>query len=758
MRFVRKGGVWKNTEDEILKAAVMKYGKNQWARISSLLVRKSAKQCKARWYEWLDPSVKKTEWTREEEEKLLHLAKIMPSQWRSIAAIVGRTSTQCLEHYTKLLDQAQAMEDARATGSSSSSSAPAAAAAAAVSSVEELRKLRPGEIDMNPETKPARPDPVDMDEDEKEMLSEARARLANTKGKKAKRKAREKQLEEARRLAVLQKRRELKAAGIQFKGPSHQSLNRRKRKEMDYNAEIPLHRPTPAGFFDTGDEDQEMKRRRADTSFLGRTLKELDGRRRDELEEQERKKDAKRQALMKKHDLPAYVAQIAKLNDPQLQRARPALSLPAPQVTDRELRDLAALTGGETPLTTSTTTGLMMTPYAAAAAAAGLTPMRTPRAAAGRDALVLEAQNLLALERSQTPLAGGENAYLHPSDVAGAARHIQTPNALLLAQATPRATTTTTPTPTPRRALRDEFGINVGGGGFESTPAQADQQEEHVRRALRASLSVLPQPTNEYALALPPQVPTEPPAGPVDQIVPDADDVAQWEREARARDAQAAFRRLSTVLQRPELPVPAPVSAPVAFVGADAEPDVHAEMLTMLRHDASRPAASSIALDDDLMAQARALVDDEAGSVVPVFDVGAWERRHATALWLAQDGRFATTAEERVRARQDEFDRLRQRCARLRADADAAEQRAASGDAGALRERVRARSTELVQLHRTYEQALIDRACFDDIARCEAEAIPARIATLRREADRVVAAEGRLQDEYSEVQAGPVTA
>jgi hypothetical protein len=52
-----------------------------------------------------------------------------------------------------------------------------------------------------------------MDDDEKEMLSEARARLANTRGKKAKRKAREKQMEEARRLASLQKKRELKAAG-----------------------------------------------------------------------------------------------------------------------------------------------------------------------------------------------------------------------------------------------------------------------------------------------------------------------------------------------------------------------------------------------------------------------------------------------------------------------------------------------------------------------------------------------------------------
>jgi pre-mRNA-splicing factor CDC5/CEF1 len=65
------------------------------------------------------------------------------------------------------------------------------------------RRLRAGEIDPNPETKACRPDPIDMDEDEREMLQECRARLANTKGKKAKRKAREKQLEEARRLAQL---------------------------------------------------------------------------------------------------------------------------------------------------------------------------------------------------------------------------------------------------------------------------------------------------------------------------------------------------------------------------------------------------------------------------------------------------------------------------------------------------------------------------------------------------------------------------
>ena len=35
----------------------------------------------------------------------------MPTQWRTIAPIVGRTATQCLERYQKLLDEAEAKEN-----------------------------------------------------------------------------------------------------------------------------------------------------------------------------------------------------------------------------------------------------------------------------------------------------------------------------------------------------------------------------------------------------------------------------------------------------------------------------------------------------------------------------------------------------------------------------------------------------------------------------------------------------------------------
>ncbi|XP_027758050.1 cell division cycle 5-like protein isoform X3 [Empidonax traillii] len=247
-RIMIKGGVWRNTEDEILKAAVMKYGKNQWSRIASLLHRKSAKQCKARWYEWLDPSIKKTEWSREEEEKLLHLAKLMPTQWRTIAPIIGRTAAQCLEHYEFLLDKAAQRDNEEETA-------------------DDPRKLKPGEIDPNPETKPARPDPIDMDEDELEMLSEARARLANTQGKKAKRKAREKQLEEARRLAALQKRRELRAAGIEIQ------KKRKKKRGVDYNAEIPFEKKPAPGFYDTSEENYQS----LDADFRRLRQQDLDG-------------------------------------------------------------------------------------------------------------------------------------------------------------------------------------------------------------------------------------------------------------------------------------------------------------------------------------------------------------------------------------------------------------------------------------------------------------------------------------------------
>ena len=200
---------------------------------------------------------------------------------------------------------------------------------------DDPRKLRPGEIDPNPETKPARPDPKDMDEDELEMLSEARARLANTQGKKAKRKAREKQLEEARRLASVQKRRELRAAGIDLP-----MKRRKKRAGIDYNAEIPFEKKPALGFYDTSEEKSQNK----SLDFESLKQQDLEGELRSEREERERNKD--------KHKLKKQSDEVpqAMLQNLEPIRKRSKLVLPEPQISEQEL--LSSTMSNSTPFTT----------------------------------------------------------------------------------------------------------------------------------------------------------------------------------------------------------------------------------------------------------------------------------------------------------------------------------------------------------------------------------------------------------------------
>ncbi|KAJ5073056.1 cell division cycle 5-like protein [Anaeramoeba ignava] len=484
MRIFIKGGIWRNTEDEILKAAVMKYGKNQWARISSLLVRKSAKQCKARWYEWLDPSVKKIEWTREEEEKLLHLVKIMPTQWRTIAPIVGRTAAQCIEHYEYLLDAAQGRET--------------------IEDQNDPRRLRTGEYDLNTETRPARPDPIDMDEDEIEMLSEARARLANTKGKKAKRKAREKQLEEARRLAVLQKRRELKMAGVVLQQKIRKK--NRKRLPMNYSVEIPFERQVPSGLYETSEEERKANK----TDFIGKSLDELDGRKR---EKREVKKDPTEETVQRQSS--EQIAQMLQNESRKsLLRKRTKFSIPEAQINDENLEQIAKLTnkkiisnltenGDMSSEKQATTSALLsvfaQTPDVQSAQRTPLFPLNSAKTPLVEDILRTEAENIIALTNAQTPLLGGSNAPLHSSDFTGVlpkSNPLQTPNVLVssLANQTPY-----------RSPAFNSLDSNLNPNPNSQLPFSSldPQNVDNIRFELRNSLKNLPQPVNEISIILP---------------------------------------------------------------------------------------------------------------------------------------------------------------------------------------------------------------------------------------------------------------
>ncbi|KAI0086676.1 pre-mRNA splicing factor component-domain-containing protein [Irpex rosettiformis] len=597
VRIIIKGGVWKNTEDEVLKAAIAKYGKNQWARISSLLVRKTPKQCKARWYEWLDPSIKKTEWSKEEDEKLLHLAKLMPTQWRTIAPIVGRTATQCLERYQKLLDEAEAKEHEEL--------GLAGPGGEAGPSADDVRKLRPGEIDPDPETKPARPDPIDMDEDEKEMLSEARARLANTQGKKAKRKARERQLEEARRLAVLQKKRELKAAGIIMR-------HKTKKKGMDYNADIPFEKKPAPGFYDTSEEQA-----RATTAPVGQTLRRLENKRKPEEEEAERKKRQRRgkegeNTPQQTKFVPAREAQIQKLKEAESIGRRRKLVLPSAQVGESELEEIVKIgrAGEEAKsLVTGGTeaTDRLLSDYEGLEKAR---MARTPRTAPQHDNVLSEARNLRNMTIAQTPLLGEENTPLHTGPAGGTGfegatpRHqvAFTPNPLatplraggLDVSATPRDDQSVIGSTPLRTPMRDSLNINPEDSFsmVGDTPREQRMRMSSVKNALRAGFNSLPKPENNFELLVP-----------EDEEEVEAEGNVVFEEDTAERDARIKRRREEEerkALARRTLSVqrglPRPPNVDIdqlleqlsiedEIPKDDATEMIHKELANLLRHD-----------------------------------------------------------------------------------------------------------------------------------------------------------------------------
>ncbi|KAK4865929.1 hypothetical protein LT330_009022 [Penicillium expansum] len=555
---VVKGGVWTNIEDEVLRAAVSKYGLNQWARVSSLLARKTPKQCKARWIEWLDPGIRKVEWSREEDEKLLHLAKLMPTQWRTIAPIVGRTATQCLERYQKLLDEAESRENDELGlgGPGEESAAPSA---------DDVRRLRPGELDPDPESKPARPDTIDLDEDEKEMLSEARARLANTQGKKAKRKARERQLEESRRLAVLQKRRELKNAGINVK------VVTRKPGQMDYNADIPFEKPAAPGFYDTIEEkDQNERQREAFDPRKQQLANKRKGDQDDDAERKKRKND--KSSASAASAAAARAGQMQKIREAEQSSKRRGLNLPAPQVSESEMEDIIkmGMAGDKASRMSSDEAGTreLLGNYSTIV---GGTPIRTPRAAPEEDRIANEIKNIRALTETQSSLLGGENTPLHEGSsstgfdgIAPRRQAIVTPNPM----ATPFRQANgmgATPMPggvgvgaTPLRTPRDHLALNREGEGGQligSTPRDIKMHENFTRQQMRSKLASLPKPKeSQWDFDTPSE--TAEPTISEEISEEDASERDRRNNEAREKAAKAEFKRQSQVYQR-GLPRPA---------------------------------------------------------------------------------------------------------------------------------------------------------------------------------------------------------
>ena len=215
-----------------------------------------------------------------------------------------------------------------------------------------------------------------------------------------------------------------------------------------------------------------------------------------------------------------------------------------------------------------------------------------------------EAENLRALQQGKTPLLGGENPLLHPSDFSGVTprrKEAFTPNPLATPLRTPAAggsTPSVAGTPgrggagagaVARTPLRDELGINDADAVVDMERAALAA----ARRELREGLSGLPAPRNEYQISVP-ELPADDCAA-ADELEEDAADAVSRRAAEAAAATAAELRRRSQVLQR-GLPRPLPgvgAPAPQAAGGRallQAEAALAAELSTLLAHDATRRA------------------------------------------------------------------------------------------------------------------------------------------------------------------------
>ncbi|XXG87605.1 hypothetical protein AAC387_Pa11g2252 [Persea americana] len=102
---------WTPQEDDILREQIRIHGTESWTSIAARFKDKTSRQCRRRWYTYLNSECKKGSWTEEEDMILCEAQKIFGNRWTEIAKVVsGRTDNAVKNRFSTLCKKRAKLE------------------------------------------------------------------------------------------------------------------------------------------------------------------------------------------------------------------------------------------------------------------------------------------------------------------------------------------------------------------------------------------------------------------------------------------------------------------------------------------------------------------------------------------------------------------------------------------------------------------------------------------------------------------------